>query len=120
MEEKSRSFKDVRVWQEAHAWVLEVYRLTEKFPVSERYGLTSQLRRAATSVPSNIVEGFRRRTKADKIRFYNIAHASLDEAAYQLLLAHDLGFASTEPLQAKADEVAKRLSAYIQGLERSA
>ena len=119
MEERSRSFRDVRVWQEAHAWVLEVYRATEKFPATERYGLTAQLRRAAVSVPSNVVEGFRRRTKAEKIRFYNIAHASLDEATYQLLLAQDLGFASTESLQTKANEIAKRLSAYIQVLERS-
>ena len=78
MTEKSQSFRDLIVWQRAHAFTLALYRTTEGFPKHEVYALTCQLRRAAVSIPSNIVEGFRRRTKADKLRFYNTAQASAD------------------------------------------
>lgn len=67
----SERFEDVQVWQRAHAFTLEIYALTESFPKSELYALTSQLRRAAVSIPANFVEGFRRRTKLEKARFYN-------------------------------------------------
>jgi len=70
---KSQSFREVVAWQKSHAFVLAVYRMTDSFPKHEIYGLTSQLRRAACSVPSNFVEGFRKRTPPDKLRFYNIA-----------------------------------------------
>ena len=76
---KSQSFRDVLVWQKAHASALAVYRVTEVFPKHELFALTSQLRRAAASIPSNFVEGFRKRTKPDKLRFYNIAQGSADE-----------------------------------------
>ena len=108
----AKSFRDLIVWQKAHAWVLTVYKLTKDFPPDERFGLTSQLRRAASSVPSNIVEGFKRRGIADKLRFLNIAEASLAEATYQLLLANDLDYAETATLQTAADEVDKVLNAY--------
>ena len=86
---RSRTFPDVAVWQKAHAWVLAVYRLTESFPRHELFGLTSQLRRAAVSIPANFAEGYKKRSTADKARFYNIAQGSIEECRYYLILAHD-------------------------------
>jgi four helix bundle protein len=118
MEHGSQSFRDVVVWQKAHAFCLAVYRCTDAFPQHEQFALTSQLRLAASSIPSNFVEGFRKRTKPDKLRFYNIAQGSADEALYQLILAHDLGYADTLALQASVEEVSRVLQGYINGLER--
>src|SRR3989442_1076187 len=95
----SQSFREVTAWKKAHAFVLSIYHLTNLFPKHEIYGLTSQLRRAASSVPSNFVEGFRKRTTPDKLRFYNMAQASADECLYQLVLAHDLKYGDTQQLQ---------------------
>ena len=119
MTNKSQSFRDVLVWQKAHAFTLAVYNVTKAFPNYELFALTSQLRRAASSAPSNFVEGFRKRTTPDKIRFYNIAQASADECVYQLILAHDLGYADTTALQADLEEVSRLLQGYINGLERN-
>jgi four helix bundle protein len=119
MADKSQSFRDVLVWQKAHAFTLAVYHCTEPFPKHELFGLTSQLRRAASSIPSNFVEGFRKRTLPDKVRFYNIAQGSADECLYQLILAHDLKYADTTGLQADLEEVSRLLQGYINGLERS-
>jgi len=119
MADKSQSFRDVVVWQKAHAFTLALYRLTEPFPQHELFALTSQLRRAASSIPSNFVEGFRKRTKPDKLKFYNIAQGSADECLYQLILAHDLRYADTTALQADLEEVSRLLQGYINGLERS-
>jgi four helix bundle protein len=118
MADKSQSFRDVLVWQKTHAFTLAIYRCTEAFPKHEMFALTSQLRRAASSVPSNFVEGFRKRTKPDKLRFYNIAQGSADECLYQLILAHDLGYIDTVSLQADLEEVSRLLQGYINGLER--
>jgi four helix bundle protein len=118
MADKSQSFRDVLVWQKAHAFTLSIYRATEAFPKHELFALTSQLRRAAASVPSNFVEGFRKRTKPDKLRFYNIAQGSADECLYQLILAHDLGYIDSTKLQADLEEVSRLLQGYINGLER--
>jgi four helix bundle protein len=117
--EPSRSFRDLIVWQKAHAWVLGIYRLARQFPKDELFGLTSQLRRAAVSVPANIVEGFHRRTKPDKIRFFNISHASLEESRYYLILAQDLGYGSCEQLLAQCDEVSRMIDAYSRTMSRS-
>ena len=84
---KSRTFEDVEVWHKAYSWVLEIYKFTEGFPKHELFGLTSQLRRAAVSVPANFAEGFKKRGLADKVRFYNIAQGSLEECRYYLILA---------------------------------
>jgi four helix bundle protein len=75
----ARTFQDLLVWQKAHRFVLDVYRLTEAFPKHELYGLTSQLRRAAVSIPANIAEGFKKKGLADKARFMNTAQGSLEE-----------------------------------------
>ena len=106
------------MWQKAHAFTLAVYRATEAFPKHELFALTSQLRRSSSSIPSNFVEGFRKRTTPDKIRFYNIAQGSADECLYQLILAHDLSYLDSVALQADLEEVSRMLQGYINGLER--
>jgi four helix bundle protein len=110
------TFQDLEVRQKAHAWVLGVYRLTACFPRGELFGLTSQLRRAATSVPANISEGFVKRGKADKLRFYNIAQGSLEECRYYLILARDLGYADTADLMTLIDEVSRMLEGYTRAI----
>ena len=109
----AEKFQDLLVWQKAHALVLAVYKMTARFPKEELFGLTSQMRRSAVSVPANIAEGFKRRGKADKVRILNIAEASLEELRYFLILAGDLGYAPKGALEADAEEVARMLSAYI-------
>ncbi len=110
--ESAKSFKDLLVWQKAHQFVLEVYRLTEKFSSKETYGLTSQFRRASISIPANIAEGFRKRGKADKVRYLNIAEGSLQECIYYLILAKDLGYAENSQLFDLVDEIGKMLNVY--------
>ncbi len=107
------SVEHLEVWQLAHAFVLGVYGISRSFPREELFGLTSQLRWAAVSVPANITEGYRKYGTADKVRYYNISQASLDEAAYHLRLAHDLAYADTLELRRQADRIARMLSAYI-------
>src|SRR5690349_2101717 len=104
------SFRDLAVWQEAHQLVLMVYKATAVFPNTEQFGLTSQMRRAAVSVPANIVEGFKRRGWQGKVRFYNIAEASLEELKYYLILASDLTYiAEVKPLETQAESVGRLL-----------
>ena len=112
----ARRVEDLVVWQKSHQLVLETYRASARFPASERYGLTCQLRRAAVSVPANIAEGFRRHGRADKARLLNIAQGSLAEAEYYLILATDLGYADLKPLLKMADEVSRILGAYVRAL----
>ena len=108
----ARSFEQLIVWQKAHQFVLDVYRLTEGFPRKETYGLTAQLRRAAVSIPANIAEGFKKRGRADKVRFLNIAQGSLEECRYYLILARDLNYGDTTQLKSQLEEVSKLLEAY--------
>ena len=108
----ARSFEDLIVWQKAHAFTLGVYRLTGEFPREEQYGLTSQLRRAAVSVPANIAEGFKRRGRSDKARMMNVAEGSLEEARYYLRLACDLGYTTDTSLARDGAEVGRLLGAY--------
>lgn len=84
------------VWKQAHQLVLKIYDITKTFPKEEIWGLTSQIRRAAVSVPSNIVEGKARRSNNDYKRFLLIARGSLEEVKYQLLLAKDLSYVTNE------------------------
>jgi four helix bundle protein len=104
------------VWQKAHRFVLDAYQFSAGFPKSETYGLTSQLRRAAVSIPANIAEGFLRRGKADKARFLNIAHGSLEECRYYLILANDLNYGQSDDLMLQLDEVSRMLSAYARAI----
>jgi|SRR6266852_1146974 len=106
-------FTDLKVWQRSHALVLHVYRLTKSFPSDERYGLTSQLRRAVLSVPTNIAEGSKRHTNPEYARFLNIAEGSLAETEYLLMVSRDLGYlsaATTTPALAEAEEIARMLN----------
>lgn len=112
MREPAKSFQDLIVWQKAHAFTLSVYRCTKAFPADERFGLTSQFRRAAVSIPANIAEGFRKRSDADKARFLNIAEGSLEECRYYLILARDLEYADTGALWAQSEEVGRLLNGY--------
>ena len=114
---KTKSFEDLLVWQKAHAYVLEIYRMTKGFPRSELFGLTAQMRRAALSVPANIAEGFKKRTPREKVRVLNIAQGSLEESRYYLILAEDLGYANTPAFRPKLEEVSKMLEAYIRAIE---
>jgi four helix bundle protein len=109
----ARTFQDLLVWQKAHRFVLEVYALTAAFPKQETYGLCLQMRRAAVSISANIAEGFRRRGKADKARFMNIAEGSVEECRYFLLLTKDLGYGETEGIAASLEEVSRLLNAYV-------
>jgi len=113
---KAKSFCDLIVWQKAHCFVLEIYRLTSTFPRQEVYGLVSQMRRAAVSIPANIAEGFRRRGKSEKARFMNIAESSLEESRYYLLLTQDLGYSSATPLRERLEEVSRLLNAYTKSI----
>jgi four helix bundle protein len=108
----ARTFEDLLVWQKSHRFVLAVYSLTAAFPKQETYGLSSQIRRAAVSIPANIAEGFRRRGRADKARFMNIAEGSVEECHYYLILANDLNYGDTQALSAMLQEVSRLLGAY--------
>jgi four helix bundle protein len=111
------TFQDLVVWQKAHSFVLCVYRLTSRFPREELFGLSSQLRRSAVSIPANVAEGFVKRGKGDKLRFYNISQGSLEESRYYLILAQDLGYCDTGEALAAVDEVSRMLQAYIGAIE---
>jgi four helix bundle protein len=108
----AKSFQDLLVWRKAHDLVLAVYLLTAVFPRQETYGLSLQMRRAAVSIPANIAEGFRRRSKPEKARFLNIAEGSLEELRYFLILTADLGYSDTAQLTAAIEEVSRLLNAY--------
>ncbi len=108
----AKCFQELIVWQKAHQFVLSGYRFSEGFPPPETYGLKSQFRRAAVSIPANIAEGFKKRGKADKARFLNIAQGSLEECRYYLILATDLGFGDTSSLMMQLEEVSKMLDRY--------
>jgi len=107
-------FEDLRVWKVAHEAVLETYRLTRSYPMDERFGLVKQMRRAAVSMPANIAEGFGRRSSRDKVRFYNMSQASLEELRYYLRLSRDLGYATdVTTLSEKLDETARMLKGLV-------
>jgi four helix bundle protein len=114
---KAKTFEDLLVWKKAHAYVLEIYRITKQFPKSEIFGLTAQMRRAAVSIPANIAEGFKKRTPREKIRVLNISQGSLEESRYYLILAEDLDYANTAVLLPKLEEVSRMLEAYIRAIE---
>jgi len=90
--------------------------MTQHFPRHEVFGLVSQIRRSAVSVPANLAEGFKRKGKPDKIRFFNISQASLEEVRYYLILANDLGYADTKQLKTDLDEIGRMLNAYIKSI----
>jgi four helix bundle protein len=117
MEGKLQQFEDLTVWRKAHQLVLEVYRMTASFPKEEKFGLVSQMRRAAVSIPASIAEGFKKTSSRDKANFYNIAQGSLEELRYYLILSTDLGYASdTAVQQATTIEIGKMLHGLIRAV----
>ena len=121
MEHTVRSYRDLVAWQRARDLVREVYLLTAKFPVGERFGLTSQMDRAAVSVPSNITEGCGRATTQDYLHFLRIARGSAYELETQLVLAEDLGLctqAASSKVVVTLQEVIRVLQGLIAALER--
>lgn len=111
-----RSFTDLKVWQEGHVLVLQVYKVTDIFPKKEQYSLTDQLRRSAISITSNIAEGFSRKGIREKLQYYYMAKGSLAELQNQLLIARDIGYIADESFSMLATQtvaVHKLLNGFI-------
>ncbi|MDY4161754.1 MAG: four helix bundle protein [Prevotella sp.] len=115
----TRSFEDIMAWQKAHSFVLAVYKETKDFPEDERFGLTSQFRRAAVSIAANIAEGYKKLSKADKLRFFNISQGSLEECRYYCILSRNLGYINEQTfmfLSEKNSDASYMLNSYIKGI----
>lgn len=115
----TRSFEDIMAWQKAHSFVLAVYKETKDFPEDERFGLTSQFRRAAVSIAANIAEGYKKLSKADKLRFFNISQGSLEECRYYCILSRDLRYINEQTfmfLSEKNSDASYMLNSYIKGI----
>ena len=115
-----RRYEDLVAWQKAYGLVLAIYRVTKQFPADERFGLTQQIRRAAVSIPSNIAEGFGRHSKADYLRFLDMAHGSTYEVQTQMRLATDLNYFDDAKMSIleQIAEVERILNGLIQSLRR--
>ena len=115
-----KNYKELKVWQKSYDLCLKIYRITAEFPKEERYGLTSQIRRSVVSIPSNIAEGYGRKTTADYIRMLYISYGSVCELETQILLAGDLGFfekAELDKLKDETSQIERMLKALIKSLE---
>ena len=115
---KIERYEDLVAWQKAYALVMRVYKVTQSFPSDERFGLTSQLRRAAVSIPSNIAEGFGRYTLPDYIRFLDIARGSNYEVQTQLRIARDLDYCKDTLIHDEVAELERVLNGLIRSLRR--
>lgn len=117
-----KDFRSLKVWEKAHALTLAIYKSTENFPKQEMYALTSQIQRAAVSVPANIAEGCGKDSDAELKRYFLIAMGSASELEYLLILAHDLGYLPINTFQSMTNdlvEIRKMLNAFIQKLKAS-
>ena len=117
-----QDFRQLKVWEKAHHFVLAVYRETSSFPVDERFGLTSQIRRASTSIPTNIAEGCGRSSNPDFARFLGMSMGSASEVEYQIVLARELGFFShecAEALESDLMEIKRMLNALMQRVQNN-
>ena len=113
------TFQNIFAWQKAHDFTKLVYSITRHFPEDERFGITSQFRRAAVSIGANIAEGYKKLSKADKLRFMNISEGSMAECMNYILLSFDLGYINDEEfrlLTQSIDEVGRLLTAYCNGI----
>ena len=118
---QSRSFKDLQVWQRSRKLAVRIYSVTKSFPKEEMFGLTSQLRRAGVSIPSNIAEGHRRGTDKEFIQFLNIARGSLAEIETQIIIANDVTLIEdsiTEEMVAEINEIGKMINGLISSLRK--
>lgn len=116
-----KDFRDLQVWEKAHALTLDVYKAIASFPREELYGITSQIRRSSASIPTNIAEGCGRSGDAELARFMQISMGSASELEYQLLLAHDLNYLDDEiyaELHEKVTEVKRMLTSFIKTLRK--
>ena len=119
MNDSTYTFKDIKAWQYAHAFVLLVYRVCRNLPDCEKFGLCSQFERAAVSIAANIAEGYKKLSKADKLRFINISQGSLEECRYYILLTKDLDYIDDEvyqELNAELEKASWYLNAYAKGI----
>ena len=115
----TNQFQKIGAWQKAHEFVLLVYKATKSFPDYEKFGLCSQFQRAAVSIPANIAEGYKKLSRTDKLRFYNIAQGSLEECRYYIILSKDLDYIDEEDynqLAVSIEETSKLLNAYCKGV----
>jgi four helix bundle protein len=120
MEKKStKTFTELIVWQKAHQFVLAVYQITREFPKEEIYGLTPQFRRAAISIAANIAESYKKWSDKEKARFLNIAHSSLEECRYYLILSNDLGYGKVTTENKLLEEISKLLFSYTKAIKTS-
>ena len=118
----SHSFKDLECWQQAHEFVKAVYVATKLFPEGELYGLTSQFRRAAVSIAANICEGYRKLSRADKLRFLNISQGSLEECRYYIILSHDIDYIDKptyDKLEYLINGVSWKLNGYAEAISQN-
>lgn len=118
----SHSFKDLECWQQAHEFVKAVYSVTKQFPEDELYGLTSQFRRAAVSIAANICEGYRKLSRADKLRFLNIAQGSLEECRYYIILSNDIEYidnAMRDKLEYLLNGTSWKLNGYAEAIGKN-
>jgi four helix bundle protein len=118
---KVKSFEELTVWQEAHKLALEVYKLTGKFPASEKYGIVSQLRRCSSSVPANIAEGYGRATTRELLRCLQISRGELEETRYFILLSRDLGYVTPkecEEIGQRCDSIGRLINALGSSLKQ--
>lgn len=116
-----KDFRNLQVWEKAHALTLDIYKATASFPREELYGLTSQIRRSCASVPTNIAEGCGRSGDAELARFMQISMGSASELEYQLLLVHDLNYLDDKiytELHEKVSEVKRMLASFIKTLRK--
>ena len=121
VEKVEKGFRKLLVWQKAHQFALLTYRLSTSFPKSELFGLTSQMRRAAVSVPANIAEGYAAGSQGQFARFLNIAQGSLAEVEYYLIVSRDLNYMTSlqyEEIEALRGETGFLLHRLIQSLEQ--
>jgi four helix bundle protein len=116
-----KSYRELKVWQESYKLTLRIYKITEKFPKAEKYGLTSQIRKSASSVSANIAEGFNRRTSKEYLHFLYVAKGSLQETDFFCLLANDLKYLSIiehKKIIERIDLTGKLLSGLIRSISR--
>jgi len=114
------NYKKLKVWEDAHQFTIDIYNITKKFPNNEQYGLTSQIRRSASSIPTNIVEGSGQLDNGNLIRFLGIAKGSAFETEYQLLLAKDLKYITNDEYTILVEEdkyIIRRLNNLIKSLK---